>query len=926
MAKIHLVTLRDVELRLAHERWFLNAMLFFARGFRYVYTFARSIWTSSLFWLAVTISAFAISDYLFLGTVKTWSQLLPQLWSQWWAILVTYVLIWLFWWGLQARRHLVIEEFKNYADKQYDADIQGLATLLVVRLGKLHELYHTVDEQRAIRTSVSESETIDATIQVENLSAFLRDAVSVNSELSFGPIKIPVGMIMSFLGRLVQGQRLIGSVHRNKEGFILTAQIVGGTYPYKWRVELPATEQLTGDLVNMVEELAYRIFTDIELQGSVRWQATRTFCDGLRAYRDCLQTPKDREANLQKAEKQFIGTLTEDTEFDSAYYNLGVVYTELEQEEAAEIAFDKAIAQNPNSWIAYYALALSRYASKEYYRSAQFCKRVIELKPGTADIAKAYQLQGVVQRKLGEQENAKYSYIQAIIHSWVALCSATFKKRDDATAENSKIAQLETLASACLADLATMYNDQEKPNNTKLAELESIAPGVAGAKRSSFCSKAEKLLKQALSLQHADATYNASYHFQLGLTYYLQQEYELPQQYDEALHALRVATRINPDLVEYWAFLLLVYAKREELRNKNKTEIQEKAHYQKFLFETIIDFASEVMKEEYKKVLKKAQYAACLLDDTGEACTRFKEVESFLDLAYFLEALCDAMVTEKLDDLRARCEYYKESGYKLKDPEILTLAESYLTKKRDNDQLVQKLKSLHLQCENEQLKYAAISLALGRLYLHSDRKDDYNVLIGKLIQLVDQFNSKDREWEHGQLYRMVAELCYKAEQLEQAAKYYAAAIEVLTEKYPRVIRSQNLWLQHGNVLLKQGAKNEAWQTVRDAIKRQPLCSDNHKLLGEVYFAKGEFERAIDAWQDALARENITLKRPHDPEIYLNLARAYERRLQETVDEAQRQSLVSLIRTYCQQVRELDINEQYKQQVNELLQGLQLIIR
>ena len=65
----------------------------------------------------------------------------------------------------------------------------------------------------------------------------------------------------------------------------------------------------------MVEELAYHIFTDIELQGSVRWQATRTFCDGLRAYRDCLQTPKDRVANLQKAEKQLIRTLIEDTEF-----------------------------------------------------------------------------------------------------------------------------------------------------------------------------------------------------------------------------------------------------------------------------------------------------------------------------------------------------------------------------------------------------------------------------------------------------------------------------------------------------------------------------------------------------------------------------------------------------------------------------------
>ena len=59
-----------------------------------------------------------------------------------------------------------------------------------------------------------------------------------------------------------------------------------------------------------------------------------------------------------------------------------------------------------------------------------------------------------------------------------------------------------------------------------------------------------------------------------------------------------------------------------------------------------------------------------------------------------------------------------------------------------------------------------------------------------------------------------------------------------------------------------------------------------------------------------------MKRPHDPEIYLNLARAYEHQLQETVDKAQRQSLVSSYEHICQQVRELDIDEQYKQEVNK----------
>ena len=118
------------------------------------------------------------------------------------------------------------------------------------------------------------------------------------------------------------------------------------------------------------------------------------------------------------------------------------------------------------------------------------------------------------------------------------------------------------------------------------------------------------------------------------------------------MHALRVATRINPDLAEYWAFLVQAYAKREHGRNKaqkqekadtnrkhsgSKTQKQDRAQYQEFIFETIIDFASEVQKEEYKQVLRKTQEAACLLDHSGITCTRIKELEDFLDMAYLLE-------------------------------------------------------------------------------------------------------------------------------------------------------------------------------------------------------------------------------------------------------------------------------------------------
>src|SRR5438552_18124370 len=142
----------------------------------------------------------------------------------------------------------------------------------------------------------------------------------------------------------------------------------------------------------MVEELACRMFTDLALSGSVRWRATSTFSEGLQCYRDCLRTPKDSKLKLKQAEKKFIETLAEDREFASANYNLGVLYMELNQIQAAEEAFLRAIGQHPSSWRGYYALAVCRCKFGQYESVISLCERVGEQiitdKPSLADIAK----------------------------------------------------------------------------------------------------------------------------------------------------------------------------------------------------------------------------------------------------------------------------------------------------------------------------------------------------------------------------------------------------------------------------------------------------------------------------------------------------------------------------------------------------------
>jgi tetratricopeptide (TPR) repeat protein len=139
----------------------------------------------------------------------------------------------------------------------------------------------------------------------------------------------------------------------------------------------------------------------------VRWQATSTFCEGLRFYRDCLRTPKDNKLKLKQAEKKFIETLAEDREYASANYNLGVLYMELNHVQAAEEAFQRAIGQNTASWRGYYALAVCRCQLGQYESVIELCDQVsegiISRKTGIKNLAMVYHTKGIAQSRLVAQ-------------------------------------------------------------------------------------------------------------------------------------------------------------------------------------------------------------------------------------------------------------------------------------------------------------------------------------------------------------------------------------------------------------------------------------------------------------------------------------------------------------------------------------------
>lgn len=931
------------------RNWFLRYVtLWFARGLGHIYYVFSREWIAPVLGLIASILVVWIADQAISTLLaipwfplKTLLQSLEKginfMWSNPWSFLALYAFLLLLWWAMQARHRLVVEAFVNYTDKQAGKDVQGLATLLVVRLGQLHDLYRAVDEQRAISTSVLVNESIDATIKVDDIDELLKDAVSSQSELSLGPLKIPVGTLMSIIGRFVQGPRILGSLHNDGGKFILIAQSVGGKNSFEWRVDQvlslgQSSEPHSPDLASMVEELACRIFTDLALGGSVRWEANDAFSEGLREYRACLHIPKERRAHLKQAEKKFIQTLTEDIRFDLAYYNLGVVYTELGHTMAAETAFEKAIIQSPNSWEAYYALALSRYDSKNYYRTVQLCKRVIELKPKDEYLAKAYQLKGLAEcalykmveaekkdllkkKKKGDIQSNEYerklaqlpsgyfddsvkSRKKAVVNAWVALCSAELSKQDAVITKESKISRLETLASVCVADLAEVENGRGKK-----------------------AQHAVHLLNQALSLTRADGSYRAFYYFKLG------QVYRLQHRYADAANKLRRATRITPDCVTYWTELAVAYAYAVTRKGQDKSSQKETRdeNYEKYVLETVIDSASHALAKDFTAALDKAAKAYKKLDTLDQTQPQnrsqsMKQIRAFVDLSYFFDLLDRVEETKKKDEFEEKLRDSKQSGNNeyVHAKDFLILGRLYLEcdEEENYEKLIMALEELlgQYNCKDKELVHARISLTLGRLYRKCKKEQKLVDLIKKLKTQLKDFEVDGKEWEHGQYLQILARLHFFAGQFEEAENTCRHAIQKLEKKYPGEVRLRRLWPLLASILSKQGKHCEAVQVVQRAVSLDALDCYTREHLGDMYLEREEFKRAIDAWEEALSRKSVIMQTPHDPDIDFKIGKVYAVLAQQHHEIIQRKVEKQKALAYLKHALDYYENNQQKQKL------------
>ena len=745
---------------------------------------------------------------------------------------------------VRARDRIVVEEFVDYTQSDGQA-VKGMAPLLVAELSGLSQLYRDVNEQLSIPLAVGverrggfgrgKEPGSFLTVQADEVTDVLSGAVASEAKIEAGPFLIPIGAVLAVIGRLVRGPRLLGSVHRTAAGGgpTLTVQMIGRGPVLTWRVDRDSTN---GSATNaayapeMIAEMAIRVFTALNLDGSARWKAVQAFTEYLRSYQRSQRTPRARARFLKEAERQLVRAVAEDDSFDLAFYNLGVIYSQLAQQEltaaqssdsiswqadvrpdeirdariaAATLAFSRALERNRGRWQAYYALAVHRFASmtplergtvaqsgtpewESLDEVVRLCERVLELRPRTA---RAEDLLGMALVRRGEFAAGMQHHRRAVRRYWGDLCRMERREAARPAPTPATLERVRANAAAALHNLGLAYTSQalflratrERDDRSVRDRLALPLPTAASVR----LRRADLNFHQALKLAPPENA--AASHYERGLAR------DARGKYARAAQSYQEAIRSQPESPEYRAALACAID-----RGAKDREAADKPLEDTFARLTPV-FARSVERFAPRSVTDSCEATLAILKATlarrGEAA-RVGELEA---LRRELAASLDPGPSQP--------------------------------SKKDTKKAIRDLEQRHF-AHNVPWQRTQVDLVLARLFGQAHRWGDAERLIEGVIE---RLTGDRRMLAVGQLglYRRLAQAQRRAACAERGKK-------------------------------RRSGLQRALRTAEQALRIDPLNAASRREAGRIHFELRQFEEAVDAWTQALSLI------PNDPLLYLKL--------------------------------------------------------
>jgi len=365
----------------------------------------------------------------------------------------------------KARKLIVISDFSNHTGfEALDNPVKGIAPAVVSEIVRLVNLYKTIDEIRP----KAENDLLKATLSVAAIDKDLEDALGGKFEVKVGPgVNINVGSLLKLLGRITRGPKLCGSLQREDNGLVLTAWVTGGRMHGNWRARGGGSDDftlqsITGEISGMIEEITYRMFTDLNKIGTPRWEVVKRYSEGLRKYRDTERTEVNRMILLNEAKAAFNEALSKDDRFAECYYNLGIIYNKLGNKKSAEAAFRKALEEKPDDYNSYFELARYFRADGDYANAGWFCEQTVNLQPYNP---KAWNLMAVILYEKWYKKEGHYKedtfderldFNNEIIEKVRAAAALSWKELTHALTKNRVTKIHRNNAALCIRNLAAL--------------------------------------------------------------------------------------------------------------------------------------------------------------------------------------------------------------------------------------------------------------------------------------------------------------------------------------------------------------------------------------------------------------------------------------------------------------------------------------
>ncbi len=427
----------------------------------------------------------------------------------------------------------------------------------------------------------------------------------------------------------------------------------------------------------------------------------------------------------------------------------------------------------------------------------------------------------------------------AIGHVWRALCASRASGAYLAGDQDMQIPQLESLAGVCLANQALAAREQALKHQDEGA-----------------FKYAKKLLERTHVLTRASADYYGYYTYQLAETYFQwatmlekkwstapltptrRQKASKENKYQEAVKEFRHAIRINPDKIDFRISLAQAYL----CIGKDQNALDE--------FEKVLSNISQTTRAARDKMLDVYADAQNHRNADTTMRTRIRVMGDFLSVESQVKALEE------------------------------NLRQGEISSKEFKKQLEAQLVDYH-KTDNA-WGIAIVTLAMGKLgpemFSHGSMQQRYQIAIRALSHEKILQRKEGFEWEKGQINRVLGSLYLESEEKDaphRAETCFRKAREELEKKHFQEIRLQKLPLLLARSLLMQEDQvkwAQALQVLTLAVSHA-LDYDEREVLGDAYFKLDEFDKAIEAWKDALSWRNAMLKEPDSADIKYKIGNA-----------------------------------------------------